>query len=380
MIRPALHQHRERADHPVSRPLIQPKAPGRVGWVPWRNGKAELGSLSLDRRSRAQLGIRFSDEVEDADDDAMKVLALRRADSCASCGAELPVGTKAAWDATARTVRCLPSTTPTDDPTPTSPPTANKAGDVLEHVTRVAPSDPNPPTAPATVDRVAIVTPPAAQAAGGSAQREYDKRRQRREAAVRSRHPRLGGLVLALSQEPTSTRVWAQGAQGERAVAAKIDELAGDHLIALHDRRMVRPDGRPSRANLDHLVVSATGVWVVDAKTHHGALEVRRSGGLFSPRLEKLYIGGRDKTSLLVGLTGQVDAVRTVLMEVSAAVPVHGALCFVGTELPWFGDNIGGVPLVGRRGLGKLLKKPGNLGPDDRAALASYLESRFIPA
>jgi len=263
------------------------------------------------------LGIRFSDEVEDADDDAMKVLALRRADSCASCGAELPVGTKAAWDATARTVRCLPSTTPTDDPTPTSPPTANKAGDVLEHVTRVAPSDPNPPTAPATVDRVAIVTPPAAQAAGGSAQREYDKRRQRREAAVRSRHPRLGGLVLALSQQPTSTRVWAQGAQGERAVAAKIDEL---------------------------------------------------------------YIGGRDKTSLLVGLTGQVDAVRTVLMEVSAAVPVHGALCFVGTELPWFGDNIGGVPLVGRRGLGKLLKKPGNLGPDDRAALASYLESRFIPA
>lgn len=285
-------------------------------------------------------------ELGGADTNVVKVLALRRADTCADCAVELPAGTQAAWDAAARTVRCLACTT-TADSTPTDSP---------------IPAGPTP-------------------AAGGSAQREYDKRSQRREAAIRSRHPRLGGLVLALTNEPASTRVWAQGALGERAVAAKIDELAGEHLIALHDRRMLRPDGRPSRANIDHLVVTATGVWIVDAKTHHGTLEVRRSGGLFSPRVERLFIGGRDKSSLLNGLAGQVEAVRTVLAAVSADVPVRGALCFVGTELPWFGSSsISDIPLVGRRGLAKLLKQPGDLAPDDRAALAAYLEGRFIPA
>jgi hypothetical protein len=174
--------------------------------------------------------------------------------------------------------------------------------------------------------------------------------------------------------------VWAQGAAGERAVAAKLEELAGDHIVALHDRRMLRPDGRSSRANIDHLVVAACGVWVVDAKTHRGSLEVRRSGGLFSPRVERLFIGGRDKSSLLVGLGSQVDAVSIVLAEVEADIPVRGALCFVGTELPWFGESMSGVPLVGLRGLSKLLRKPGDLGPDDREALASYLENRFLPA
>jgi hypothetical protein len=235
-----------------------------------------------------------------------------------------------------------------------------------------------------------LATPAAAQvpsvptskatAPGGSAQREYDKRSQRREAAIRSRHRRLGGLVLALTNDPATTRVWAQGARGERAVAAKLDELAGEHLIALHDRRMLRTDGRPSRANIDHLAITAAGVRVVDAKTHQGALQVRRTGGLFSPRVEKLYIAGHDKTSLLDGLARQMESVRAVLAEVGADVPVRGALCFVGTELPWFGDSIGGVPLVGRRGLGKLMRQPGDLGGDDREALAQYLASRFVPA
>ena len=217
-------------------------------------------------------------------------------------------------------------------------------------------------------------------AAGGSAQREYDRRSERREANVRSRHPRLGALLLSLSNEPVSTRVWAQGASGERAVAARLDELAGEHLIALHDRKMLRSDGKVLRANIDHLAITAAGVWVVDAKTHQGALQVRRSGGLFSPRVERLFIAGRDKTSLIDGLGRQVDAVRSVLVGVGADVTVRGALCFVGTELPWFGDSIGGVPLVGRRGLAKLMKQPGELSAEDREAIAEYLHSRSVAA
>lgn len=280
----------------------------------------------------------------------MKVLTLRRADVCATCAVPLPAGHKAAWDAAGRLVHCLPC----------------HAGEQATDPVEAPP--PAPPVSPS-------------RTGGASAQREYDKRCARREQQIRSAHPRLGGLLLRLNAEPASTRVWAQGAAGERAVAATLDELTGDHLVALHDRRLRRPDGSLSRANVDHLAVAASGVWVVDAKTHQGALEVRRSGGLFGPRVEALYIRGRDRTSLVQGLLTQVAAVRSQLDAVQADVPVRGALCFVGTELPWFGaSSIGGVPLVGRRGLAKLVRAPGPLTSDERAAVAEYLHGRFPAA
>lgn len=285
-----------------------------------------------------------------ADAPRMKVLALRRPDTCATCAAPLAAGVRAAWDAASRTTRCLPCVEP--------------------HVGVAAAVEPL--TAPATPPR---------QRAGGSAQAEFDRRSARRESQIRSDHPKLGGLILALSKDPASTRVWAQGAAGERAVGAKLDELVGEHVAVLHDRSLRRPDGRRSRANIDHLAVAASGVWVIDAKTHQGTLEVRRSGGLFSPRVEQLYIRGRDQTRLVAGLLKQVEAVAAELQTVDANVPVRGALCFVGTELPWFGSSsIAGVPLVGRRGLVKLLRAPGDLTPGDRAAVAAFLATRFVPA
>ncbi len=230
------------------------------------------------------------------------------------------------------------------------------------------------------MNNVPVPSVPVAAAAGASAQREYDKRSQRREAAIRARHPKLGGLILALSKEPAHIRVWAQGAGGERAVGAKLDELVGQHIAVLHDRRRPRKTRGASGPNIDHLVVSAAGVWVVDAKTHGGALQVRRSGGLFTLRVEQLYVRGRQQNKLVDDLLEQVSEVREALQEVQAHVDVRGALCFVGTELPWFGESVRGVPLVGRRGLAKLLKKPGDLAPGDREVLASYLATKFAPA
>jgi hypothetical protein len=285
----------------------------------------------------------------------MKVLSLRRPDACSGCAKPLAAGTKAAWDAAERRTYCLSC-----------------------HKGPNTPSDPRTPSTTVAVK----VTPKQQQGGGGvSAQREYDKRSARREQRIREQHPRLGGLILALSNEPTSTRVWAQGAAGERAVAAKLDALIGEHVAALHDRRLRRPDGSVSKANIDHIAVTPSGVWVIDAKTHQGSLEVRRSGGLFSPRVQALYINGRDQTGLVHGLLKQVDAVRRELSAVEATIAVQGALCFVGTELPWFGSsNIADVPLVGRRGLAKLLLRPGDVDTADREAVATFLNQRFPPA
>lgn len=290
----------------------------------------------------------------------MKILALRRPDACGTCGSALAVGDRAGWDASARTVHCLVCIEPAIGEAP-------QAALALAVPAPVR-SAPHQPTVPQ-------------QRAGASAQREFEKRSNRREQRIRSAHPKLGGLILALSNDPTSTRVWAQGAAGERAVGNTLDELSDEHAVVLHDRSLRRPDGRPSRANIDHLAVAASGVWVIDAKTHHGSLEVRRSGGLFSPRVEKLYIRGRDQTRLVEGVLKQVAAVAAELANVGANVTVRGALCFVGTELPWFGSSsIDNVPLVGRRGLAKILKAPGDLAAEDRDAIGDYLATRFAAA
>src|SRR5262245_35891194 len=46
--------------------------------------------------------------------------------------------------------------------------------------------------------------------AGGSAHREYERRMAKRDAAAREKWGRqLGGMVLALTDAPTSTRAWS---------------------------------------------------------------------------------------------------------------------------------------------------------------------------
>jgi hypothetical protein len=290
----------------------------------------------------------------------MKGLTLRRSGVCATCSSELAAGVRAWWNPATKNVHCLSCG-------------ESRAPEFLSK--------------PATAQRAAADQPRSAgrpvpqQSAGGSAQREFERRSEKREQRIRSAHPKLGGLILALTDDPASTRVWAQGAAGERAVGGTLDGLVGEHAVVLHDRAQRRPDGRTSKANIDHLAVSASGVWVIDAKTHQGSLEVRRSGGLFSPRVERLYIRGRDQTRLVEGLHRQVAAVRAELARANAEVPVHGALCFVGTELPWFGASaIAEVRLVGRRGLAKLLKAPGEMNALDRETIAEFLDGRFVPA
>lgn len=218
----------------------------------------------------------------------------------------------------------------------------------------------------------------AAGVGGSSAQRECQRRHDARQERVRARHPKIGGLLLALVGDPSSTKVWAQGAAGERAVAERLDQVE-DGLV-LHDRRLRTVDGRLTRANIDHIVIVRSGVWVIDAKTHKGRLEVRRAGGFLTPRTEQLWIGGRDQTALVEGIRRQVDAVRAVLAETMPDVPIHGALCFYGTELPWIDEDIAEIPLRGRRGIAKLLRREGTLTADRRDDIHRHLDATLPPA
>lgn len=136
--------------------------------------------------------------------------------------------------------------------------------------------------------------------------------------------------MLAVSDDPSSTKVWAKGAVGEEKVGAALEKARSRGIEVLHDRRMPR-----SRGNIDHLVAAPSGIWVVDAKRYDGKLERRNVGGWRTD--VRLFVNGRDRTALVAGVAKQVAAVEAALGGTRwADTPVRGCLCFVDTRLGWF--------------------------------------------
>lgn len=221
------------------------------------------------------------------DDKRMK---LRYAGTCRLCGRALEAGADAIYERASKTVRCVACEA--DEP-------ALDLG---------------------------------SSAAGASARREFERRKDAREQRVRAAHPKLGGLILALADDPQSTKAWEVGAIGEELMGQRLTDLP-DTFRVLHDRRIPG-----TRANIDHIVVGPTGVWVVDAKRYKSkrpALHVE--GGIIRPRVESLRIGGRDGTKLVRGVQNQVERVAAALGDTD--VRVVGVLCFLEADWPLIGGS-----------------------------------------
>lgn len=278
-------------------------------------------------------------------------MRLRYAGDCSTCGAGLAAGTRAVYEAATRTVRCIQC------PTPPGP------GRVEEV----------PVQDPVVVDQP--VQPCATGSAGASARREFERRKAQREQRIRTRHPRAGGLILALSEEPQATRAWAIGADGEERLGRRLDSLDGSSVRVLHDRRIPG-----TRANIDHIVTTPGGVFVVDAKKYQGRPQLRVEGGLLRARTEKLLVGRRDCSKLVDGVLKQVDLVRTALDEDD--LPVTGVLCFVAADWPLIGGafRTRGVHVLWPTKLASLLVQPGPLTDDRTGEIHALLARTFPPA
>jgi hypothetical protein len=213
--------------------------------------------------------------------------------------------------------------------------------------------------------------------AGASAQREYQRRSEARQRRFkRALGPRLGGLALALTDEPQSTRAWAQGARGEREVARALAGIPG--LRLLNDLHV---PGRPS--NIDHVAVASAGVFVIDAKDHRGEIHIRDLGGFFRTD-ERLFVGRHDRSHLADNMAWQVDVVQHVLdsCAIAPVVKVVPVLCFVNGDWPWFRapSEFRGVRLEGTNSIKKLFARPPLLDPGMVDAISQALASSLGPA
>ena len=299
-------------------------------------------------------------------DATTKRMKLRYAGVCRGCGAEVPAGVLAVYDKVAKNVTCVACV----DPTTMAPVPVSATVPVVP--------------VPVPVDEPEVVV----GVAGASARREYERRKGNDERhvaewkeRVRSKHPVLGGLMLAVADEPKhhGTRAWDVGAHGEEVFAASLDRLADAGLYFLHDRRIP-----PTRANIDHIVIAPTGVYIIDAKNYTGRAQLRVTDGIFSPRVEKLIVGRRDCTKLVAGVHKQVDRVSELLARdgIGQDVPVRGMLCFVEGDWPLLGGSftVGGLDVLWPKKARKIITAPGTLGDDRLRVLHRHLAAEFPPA
>ena len=171
----------------------------------------------------------------------------------------------------------------------------------------------------------------------------------------------LLSTVARLFVTPDGVRAWRTGAEGERRTAALLAGLPSPPFVVLHDRRKPR-----STANIDHLVIGPTGVWVIETKSYAGELRVR--GG-------ELWIGGRRKTAFVDQVQGQADAVSQALdgEAVTPLICVHRAGFPLVTR-----PVVGGVRIVKPSHLVEVIERATSvLSDDDLAKLTSLAETRL---
>ncbi|WP_457253116.1 nuclease-related domain-containing protein [Pedococcus sp. P5_B7] len=163
---------------------------------------------------------------------------------------------------------------------------------------------------------------------------------------------------------------WAAGAEGERRVAAALEDLP-DTWIVVHDR-LLRP-GR-SEANLDHIAIGPAGVFLIDAKNRAGMV-TEHEGGLFQHRTRD---GIRETVSLADELKKVHGMAAYMAAESDAAVvPV---LCLAGSRADDFGDPrlVRGIWVVPVAALSRWLRARDVVIPSDRlAALATRVITEF---
>jgi hypothetical protein len=266
-----------------------------------------------------------------------KVMRLRYAGRCGSCGESVEAGARARYDKVSKTVSCLP---------------CGERADAL--------------SAPL----------PSAGQAGASALVEHAKRKARYEQRVRQAHPILGGLKLFLNDDPQHIKAWTTGATGELIMGRKLNALAEHGVAVLHDRRVPG-----STANIDHIAIGPSGVYVIDAKNYTGRVEVA-SKTRFGDK--QLWVGKRDCSKLADAMVKQVHVVLKALEGLPEAdgVPVLPVLAFVKADWPLFGapSSFRMVRIEGENSTCRLVKQSGPVTPEQVHLIAHRLAARLKPS
>jgi nuclease-like protein len=179
----------------------------------------------------------------------------------------------------------------------------------------------------------------------------------------------LAGLVVAalvgwrLRFRPSEqARTWQRGAHGERHTARLLDRLTRDGYVVFHD--LAVPG---SSANVDHLVIGPTGLFVIDSKQWTGSVHQGADGLVWHNHYP---------------LNRTLETVRWEAQQVSRVLGSRAAalLCVHGAHVHGGGLHAQGVAIVPAHLLRSALGSDCVLSDADVDLLATTAWTRLRPA
>jgi len=288
-----------------------------------------------------------------------KRITLGHDGTCITCVVRLKTGSPARWSPSQRSISCL-SHDGTDIPS---------AAPLVTHLSQEMQLE--------AKESLAQGVP------GGSARKMDEKQKYRIEVEdegikerYRAEHPKIArvmknaensypSLIAWMRRELNTSHElssWSKGAEGEEIVGRELEELSqGSGFITIHDRLI------PGQvANIDHIVVTSSKVFVVDAKNYADKIDF---GKLLAPYFGGkaiLKINGRNRNKLVESVEKQVRIVEQLLAKAGIDIPVQGVLAFVNAKwgMTFFlrPKSINGV-LLNSRGLHSIFR---SVPPVDR--------------
>jgi hypothetical protein len=266
-----------------------------------------------------------------------RVLKLRYAKACCSCGEKLTAGTQVWWDAPLKTATCGTCTNSGSEYHPPQPMANVRAGTSASLKVEWLTSHPKP------------------RAATGPSQQ------------------------LTIDDPSFLASAWQKGVEGEQRVGGVLDSIHRADIKVLHDRR--RPGGF---ANIDHIVVAPSGVYVIDSKKWSGRMVlVEREEA--SGHNAHLYVGGHDRSGKLkASMQPQVECIQMILDGFApiARTYVQPVLCFVDADWSSFRARpmFDGVAITSPESILPYLTQPGPLDEQHVDMIWSALATRLKPA
>src|SRR6266536_361647 len=173
----------------------------------------------------------------------------------------------------------------------------------------------------------------------------------------------VGGVCRRLRFRPSAeASAWRNGARGERRTARRLRRLLRRGYVAFHDLGMPG-----SRANIDHLLIGPTGVFVIDTKQYTGRIRQSLDGRAW----HNYY-----------PLDEQLATVRAEARAVEATLgtPVIPLLCVHGATVQWGGLHAQDVAIVPAGQLRGALGADAVLSAEQVAVLAGTAQARLRPA
>jgi hypothetical protein len=171
------------------------------------------------------------------------------------------------------------------------------------------------------------------------------------------------GLRFRVSED---ARNWRRGARGERRTARLLNRLTDRGWVVFHD--LAVPG---SRANVDHLAIGSSGIFLIDSKYWRGRL-------MFAPD-GTLWHGSYPLTAAIATIGFEAAAIAEALGTPSSAV--EPLLVIHGSTIPWGEQFLGGVGILpGRQLVPTLLALPPRLSDQQITELAERVIDRLRPA